>query len=119
MQHQDWKTVVFHTRTKPSASSSGAGAATATVSAVTGKPAWKIEAQVDAEGGGKPVERIPTDVRKMLVQLRTSAKLSQRDLARHLNLPVDTIQKMESGSALENKALIQKVKRFLESCSKA
>ena len=112
--HQDWNTVVLRPKkpeqTKTTVTKSSI--APVSISSATGKPAWKVEAQVDSETG-KPVEYVPKDVAAAIVNGRVAMKLSQKDLAARVNMQLRDIQEIESGKALYNKAKIAKLKQFL------
>jgi ribosome-binding protein aMBF1 (putative translation factor) len=108
MFDQDWTPVVIR-KPKP-APTAPAPRAPATMTP-TGKPAWKIE---DNEEKGKPLARVASDVGKELARMRTEAKLSQRDLDAELCLPKGTVNSIESGKSVENKALVNRIKAFLE-----
>ena len=113
MIHQDWTTVVLkrprpdsqqqrevQAKYKPSVSGSG-------------KPAWKVEQQVDSDTG-KPINLVPVETAKDIVRGRVAAKLTQKQLAQRLiNISEKDINEIESGKAIENKAVLAKIKRFL------
>ena len=50
---------------------------------------------------------------QILQQGRCAKKLSQKDLASRLQVPVKTIHMIENGKASKNRALWQKIARFL------
>jgi ribosome-binding protein aMBF1 (putative translation factor) len=126
--HQDWNVVVLNpkktdverkTVAKSSVASgvsclSGVNGANG-VSGVSasGKPAWKVEAQVDADVG-KPVDYVPKDVAQSIVNGRVAMKLTQKDLAARLNMQLKEIQEIESGRAVYNKQVVGRIKRFLQ-----
>jgi len=58
-------------------------------------------------------EKIDKKTAKILQQGRCAKKLSQKDLATRLQIPVKTIQLIENGKAPKNRALWQKIARFL------
>jgi ribosome-binding protein aMBF1 (putative translation factor) len=115
MSHQDWEPVVFKKKNtevqKEAQRRQSAQAASATVSKTANKPAWKIEKQVD--GDGPPVTYVSKDDANKIVQGRVAMKLSQKDLAQRLNMQFKDIQDIENGKAVENKAVLSKIKRFL------
>lgn len=114
MNHQNWETVVFKKASakggaeRPAQASTGAGA-TVTES---GKPAWKIEKQVDSEAG-KPLNFVSAETAKAIVGGRVAAKLTQKQLAARLNISEKEIKDIECGKAIENKALLSKIRRAL------
>ena len=54
-----------------------------------------------------------TDFIKTVVQKRTERKLSQRDLARMLNVDVSIVQRLEQGKLVYDPMLKSKINRFL------
>lgn len=112
MDHQDWSVVTFNKKQPQKNTSQKAAYPPATVSSKTGKPAWKIEQQVDSENG-KPINRVSKDDSKRIVELRLKARLSQRDLEQKMNLSASSIKDIEAGTAVENKALLSRIIRFL------
>jgi len=115
-QHQDWKTVVLNKRPEAvvtktvgvGGKSGGYGGSTST----SGKPAWKVESMVDSDVG-KPVEYVSKEDGQKIVNGRVAMKLSQKDLAVRLNMPLKDIQDIESGRAILNKEKLGRIKRFL------
>ena len=109
--HQDWETVVLKPSKEKHEEQTIKKTVTETLTA-SQKPAWKIEKQVDSEEG-KPITLVSTSVAKMVTGARVAKKISQKDLARKLNVPEKDIKDIEAGKALENKALLAKIKREL------
>lgn len=110
MEHQDWKTVVLN---KPRAPAQKAPRpAVATISSTTAKPAYKIEQQVDSDTG-KPLNYVSPEVAKAIIGGRVAMKLTQKELAQRLNLPEKEVKEIEAGKAVENKAVIARIKRLL------
>lgn len=108
MHHQDWETIILN---KPTSSTVAKTTPPATLTA-SQKPAWKVEKQVDADTG-KPLTYVDPSTAKSIVSGRVARKLSQKDLARRLNVSEKEIKDIESGKALENKALLSKIRREL------
>lgn len=111
--HQDWNTVIL----KPKKEVAGGDAAAKTARpgfaiAAGGKPAYKIEQQVDGDSG-KPLNYVSKEDAQKVVAGRVAMKLSQKDLAMRLNMQVKDIQDIESGRAIENKQVLGKIKRLL------
>ena len=110
MEHQDWTPVVLKKKqAQDKQTILKSSAATITSSE---KPAWKIEKQVDSEEG-KPLNFVSSDIAKLIIGGRISAKLSQKQLAQKLNIQEKEIKDIETCKAVENKALISKIKRAL------
>jgi ribosome-binding protein aMBF1 (putative translation factor) len=117
MHHQDWETVYFtKKKTKndlPKEAVPKASITNATTSSVTAKPAWKIEQQVDNTDGSPPLNFVSTDTARSIVNGRVAAKLTQKQLAQRLNMQEKDIKDIEGGKAVENKAVLAKIKRVL------
>lgn len=114
--HQDWSQVVLKKKDLSQPQKVAASKdiqATATTSSVSNKPAWKIEKEVDSDVG-KPVKYVSIDDATKIINGRISKKLSQQALATALNMKLRDIQEIETRKAVENKAVIAKIKRFLQ-----
>ena len=113
MQHQDWNTVVLNPK-KTSDANNGSKLVRPppAVTSVSGKLARKIEDQVDSDTG-KPVTYISTKDKQDIINLRTKAKLTRDQLAQLVNLNIKVITDIETGKAIENKAMISKIKQKL------
>ena len=59
------------------------------------------------------VDIIPRETAQILQKGRTAKGISQKQLAQQLNIPLKTIQAIENGKAPKNRALWQRVARFL------
>ena len=59
-------------------------------------------------------KKISQELKKKLMQARSSQKLKQKDLAQKCNLPVSVINEIESGKAIYNPQHINKIKRILK-----
>lgn len=59
------------------------------------------------------IETIDKQTAKILQQGRCAKKLSQKELSTRLQIPIKTIQMIENGKAPKNRALWQKIARFL------
>lgn len=113
MQHQDWEPVILR-RSKPATTqSTSTPARKPTTLTPSQKPAYKIEQQVDAEGGGKPLTMVSPETAKAIVTGRVARKLTRQQLAQQLNLQEREIADIETCKAVENKALLAKIKRHL------
>ena len=114
--HQDWKTVVLRpTSSQSQNKQSGAprSQGNATVSSVANKPAWKIEQQVDSDLG-KPINFVQKKEFDAIKTMRIQAKLTQAQLAANLNMKPKYIHDIESGKAVENKADLARIKKYLQ-----
>ena len=59
------------------------------------------------------IDKIDKKTARILQQGRCAKKLSQKELALRLQIPIKTIQLIENGKAPKNRALWQKIARFL------
>eukprot|EP00892_Ulva_mutabilis_P011394 jgi/Ulvmu1/8627/UM046_0028.1 len=125
---QDWNQVVFskkHTGAAASASKNvraaqQAGGDVDTVKKYatggnsqattgTGMSAKKL----DEETEDFHVERVNTELKKQILQARTGAKMTQAQLAKAINEKPNVIQEYESGKAIPNPQVLQKMSRVL------
>jgi len=116
MQHQDWNIITFRKKQEAIKQKMLKGEAPtqkATISQVSNIPAWKVEENVDAVDGGKPLKYISTDDSKKITQARMAKKLTQKELACRLNMQLKDIQDMEGGKAIENRQTISKIYKYL------
>jgi len=129
MEHQDWGNVSWDTRgSKKSGQSKkkqlqtaarqgsvdvdkkyNAGTNTQSSSG-EGKSAVKIEAETESFS----VPKVSVELRKLIMQARTSAKMTQKDLATACNLKVSIIQDYEAGKAIPNSAMLKKIERAIK-----
>ncbi|EPS71833.1 hypothetical protein M569_02928 [Genlisea aurea] len=58
-------------------------------------------------------EKVPTEMRKAVMQARMDKKLTQAQLAQMINEKPQTIQEYESGKAIPNQQIITKLERAL------
>ncbi|ONM04923.1 Multiprotein-bridging factor 1a [Zea mays] len=58
-------------------------------------------------------ERVPSDLKKNLMQARLDKKLTQAQLAQMINEKPQVIQEYESGKAIPNQQIISKLERAL------
>ncbi len=112
MQHQDWQEVVFK-KSLGKGTTTARSASVETASSVSSKPAWKIEMDVDSETSKRPLELVNREDAQRIVRGRCDKKLTQKDLATKLNMQVGVIQDIETCKAVENKAVIARIKRYL------
>ena len=94
MQHQDWEQVIL---TKPKVHKPPA----------TGKKKEKEDSEFD-------IPKSSFELKKCIQQGRLGNKLTQKELATKLNIPVKTIVDYENGKAIPNNAFIAKLERTLK-----
>ena len=84
------------------------------MSSVTSTPARKIEARIDdPDGTGSVLPKVSRADGALIVAARTARKLTQLQLATHLNMQKKDIQEIECGKAIENRAQLSKIRRYL------
>lgn len=59
------------------------------------------------------IKRINDNDRKKIIELRSTNKLTQEDLAKRINVRKEIIRDIENGSYFEDKQLFSKIIRFL------
>ena len=92
-KEQDWQTVVL-TKTIP----------------VTQKT---VDKEKDKEKEDVPLPSVSIDLKIAMQQARMASKLSQKDLASKMCVPIQVIQSYENGTALPNNAFIAKIEKVL------
>lgn len=104
LDHQDWKPIIVK-KTKHKSKD---------VPKITkvSDPNKKMEKQI--EEGKMEHKKIPNELRIKIQQARSSKGYTQKDLANRVNLPVQTINEIESGKAIYNASHINKIKRSLK-----
>lgn len=117
MHGQDWTPVKFSGNKEQKTAKQAAVARSITshtanlpISA-SGKPAWKLEKEID---DGNAPKKITIEDKQRIIELRNKAKLTREQLAKQLNLQKQIIDEIETGKAIENKQQIGKITRHLE-----
>ncbi|GAB2278035.1 Multiprotein-bridging factor 1a [Dionaea muscipula] len=98
---QDWEPVVFRKK---------APAAAAAKDQKVVNAARRAGAEIETI---RKDERVPTDLKKAIMQARTEKKLTQSQLAQLINEKPQIIQEYESGKAIPNQQIIGKLERAL------
>lgn len=117
--HQDWQTVYLRkpapavTTVSVQKQTTANGSAGPAFTNATSKPSWKIEQQVDDPNSKTPLPFVTKEDATKITQARIAAKLTQKQLAQRLNQPERVIKDIESGKAVENKALLARIKKLL------
>lgn len=100
MDHQDWEQVVFTTYKKPENKSN---------------LPIKTNHQKKLESNDIVVApKIDLNLKKSISQARTNNKLTQKELATKMNVPVQTIINYENGKAIPNNLFISKLEKTLK-----
>tara|TARA_B100000424_G_scaffold225565_1_gene185763 strand:+ start:8481 stop:8804 length:324 start_codon:yes stop_codon:yes gene_type:complete len=93
MHHQDWEPVILR---KPVT--------------IVNKPKGPKPPQ---DGDEFNIPKITTEFKKAFTQARMLKKISQKDLAKALNVPLQDIVKYENGKAIPKNQFISKIEKFL------
>lgn len=96
MAHQDWETVIL---TKP-------------VIKVE-KPNKPVNPLEKDPGEVIVLPKIDVELKKAIQQARMNQKLSQKELASKMNIPISTINGYENGTVIPNNAFIAKLEKVL------
>ncbi len=101
--HQDWETVVLRKPVKLSGTKQPTNIST------------KSNKQKELESDELVVpKKIDTNLKKSIQQARAANKMSQKQLATALNIPVQTIVQYENGKAIPSNQFISKLERILK-----
>ena len=106
LDHQDWKTIVFQTKQSPS-SKKGKKNHTKETTRVQ-----KLEKLADQDQ--LKHSSYSDELRKKIIDYRRQKKLSQKQLAQILNIPLKTIQDIETNRALYDPKINNLIKRKLK-----
>ena len=103
MEHQDWKTIYVKSNKHQD-------------SKTQTQHFNNFEKKMDKniENGKMRTEKIDKDKSLSIQQKRQSIGLTQKDLANKLNIPVKTINEIESGKGNKNPQIINKINRYLD-----
>lgn len=77
------------------------------------KPPQLSKEQKMENGSLTKHEKIDKTTARILQQGRCAKNLTQKQLSQQMNIPIKTIQDIENGKAMKNKALWQRMARFL------
>ena len=117
MNHQDWETVLLRGKTgRASASQTGIGKAGGGDSK-TSAPSLTAEAardrRLDAANDAGTHEKVSKSVSSSIASARALKKMTRGDLARALNVKESVIAMYETGKAIPDKGLINRIGRVL------
>jgi len=70
--------------------------------------------KLDESDESQKIKRVPIKVGTMIMQARNKKKLTQKDLAKQLNLPARIIINYENGTAIPNGIYKRKIENALE-----
>jgi len=115
--HQDWKPVVFKKTQKQLQKENPNKYKTQKTVKKNSKPnsnsTQPLKKFTDDDPESLHIKKVSLDLRKQIQQARTAKKMTQKDLANKLCVPVTTIQNYENGKAIPNGAFIAKIGRVL------
>ncbi|KAH8518711.1 hypothetical protein H0E87_000524 [Populus deltoides] len=117
---QDWEPVVIRKKAPNAAAKKdekAVNAARRSATAGTNKAASSSTSlntrKLDEETENLAHDRVPTELKKAIMQGRTDKKLTQSQLAQLINEKPQIIQEYESGKAIPNQQIIGKLERAL------
>ena len=97
MNHQDWEPVIL-TKKKP----------------ISVNKSNKNNKNNDDDDEIKKIKFISLNNSKLIQQARTNQNISQKDLAKKLNLDIKIIQSYECGKGVQNTQIMNKIEKFLK-----
>jgi ribosome-binding protein aMBF1 (putative translation factor) len=95
MNNQDWETI-FMTKSKEK----------------TPQPQTGPKPPIDTHQA-EPLPKITVELKTAIQQARIAKKLSQKELAQQINVPVSLINDYEKGTAIPNNSFIAKLEKSL------
>ena len=101
MDHQDWKSIVIHKKEKKESNKPIIVKSTET----------KLE--FDIEEGNLSHKKMDVNFGKSLQKFRLNKNLTQKDLAKKLNIPSKDINEIESGKMKHNGQIMGKIKNIM------
>ena len=104
MEHQDWKTVILTKKRVYTPEET---------KAYEEKQKLKLEKKKAEENEVKAPPKVNFELKKAIMQARIAKKMSQKDLATRLNVPVNSIAGYENGKIIPNNAFIVKIEKVL------
>ena len=104
MEHQDWTPVIFH---KPKQE-------TKKISSNNVPSLSKKTKELMNTNEACVIPKVSMEFRKVMQSARSSKKLSEKQLATMLQVPVKTIAEYENGKAIPNNQFISKMEKILQ-----
>ena len=104
MEHQDWKTIYVKSNKQPD---------NKTQKQQSQSNNFEKKMEKNIENGNMRTEKIDKDKSLSIQQKRQSKGLTQKDLANKLNIPVKTINEIESGKGNKNTQIINRINKYL------
>lgn len=115
---QDWKPVVLHK--KPEPPKKGVFAPGTYITVATGRNGQRRDydprkqAKIANETESFKIKRIDRATANQIQQARQAKKLTQKELAQKMNVPLTVVSQYEIGTAVYDGAMLQKFKKFLQ-----
>lgn len=115
---QDWKPVVLHKKPeapKKWAATPGEGYVTVATGRVGQRSDYdpRKQAKIANETESFKIRRVGRDTANQIQQARQALKITQKDLAHKMNVPLTVVSQYENGSAVYDGAMFQKFKKAL------
>jgi ribosome-binding protein aMBF1 (putative translation factor) len=104
MSHQDWKPVIFRKQVVK----------THTVLSKNINPLASKHVKLDNETESFSHAKISSDIKMKIQSARFAAKLSQKQLAQAINVKPSIIAQYESGQAIPDHQILNKIRRTLK-----
>ena len=110
MEHQDWKTYIIHAKIPVKDDNKKKE----TCNMVSSRINLNKKMDQKIEEGNLKHKKIDPSLSKKIQQKRISKGLTQKDLAKRLSIPVQTINEMECGKFKYNGKQISIIRKFLK-----
>ena len=104
LDHQDWKTVVLRKKQEDKISKPNISNQQQKVNSIEKKE----------ENDELKHKQISLELRQNIQKARCLKKLTQKQLANNINLPLQVVSEIESGKSIYNHQHINKIKRYLK-----
>lgn len=111
MQHQDWETVVFKKKNTVNNSNYKIGEKK-NIKNTSIKNDLNMR-KLDEENEKLTHDTVSFELKIAILKARNAKKLSQKDLAKEINVKQDIIASYENGTAIPNNTIINKLQKVL------
>lgn len=111
MQHQDWETVVFKKKNTVNNSNYKIGEKKNIKNTLI-KNDLNMR-KLDEENEKLAHDTVSFELKTAILKARNAKKLSQKDLAKEINVKQDIIASYENGTAIPNNTIINKLQKVL------
>lgn len=110
LDHQDWKPIIMNAGKSKNKENN----VKVKVNKMDNNTAKLKSIEKKADNDELKHKKIDNELKMKIIQTRNSKKLTQKQLANNINLPLQVISDIESGKAIYNHQHINKIKRFLK-----